>query len=124
MFKPNLMPAVPDFPDPAEIGIDPEVVAALQQAGTPFRLIDCREPDEWDITRIHGAELLPLSDFAARSSAVLEDPAEPIVIHCHHGVRSAKATQFLRQKGFRNVWSMVRGIEGWSLEVDSTVPRY
>ena len=39
-------------------------------------------------------------------------------------MRSAKATLFLRQKGYPNVWSMARGIEGWSLEVDPTVPRY
>jgi rhodanese-related sulfurtransferase len=112
------------FPDPDEIEIEPEAVTALQKAGTPFRLIDCREPEEWDTCRIEGAELLPLSEFAERHPGVLADPAEPIVIHCHHGMRSAKATLFLRQKGYQNVWSMARGIEGWSLEVDPTVPRY
>ena len=71
-----------------------------------------------------GAELLPLSDFGARYAGVLADPAGHIVIHCHHGMRSAKAALFLRQKGYPNVWSMARGIEGWSLEVDPTVPRY
>ena len=85
---------------------------------------DCREPDEWQTTRIKGAELLPLSDFGARYAEVLATPSERIVIHCHHGMRSAKATLFLRQKGYPNVWSMARGIEGWSLEVDPTVPRY
>jgi rhodanese-related sulfurtransferase len=112
------------WPDPAEVEIQPESVASLQQAGTAFRLIDCREPDEWDTTRIEGAELLPLTDFAARYAGVLTNPAEPIVIHCHHGMRSAKATLFLRQKGYTSVWSMARGIEGWSLEVDPAVARY
>ena len=112
------------WPSQAEIGIQPEAVAALQQAGTPFRLIDCREPDEWDTTRIAGAELLPLGEFSARHSAVLTNHDEPIVIHCHHGMRSAKAALFLRQKGYQKVWSMDRGIEGWSLEVDPSVPRY
>lgn len=116
--------SAPGWPDAAEIEIQPEAVAALQQAGTAFRLIDCREPDEWQTTRIEGAELLPLSDFGARYAGVLTDPAGHIVIHCHHGMRSAKATLFLRQKGYPNVWSMARGIEGWSLEVDPTVPRY
>ena len=114
----------PPWPDPAEIEIQPEAVAALQDAGTPFRLIDCREPEEWDTTKIAGAELLPLGDLSARHAAVLTNLSEPVVIHCHHGMRSAKATIFLRQKGYKNVWSMARGIEGWSLEVDPAVPRY
>jgi len=113
-----------DWPDPAEIEIEPEAVAALQRTGTPFRLIDCRELEEWDTARIAGAELLPLGEFSARHASVLTNPGEPIVIHCHHGMRSAKATLFLRQKGYKNVWSMARGIEGWSLEVDPAVPRY
>lgn len=117
-----LSPSV--WPDRAQIEIEPEAVASLQEKGTPFRLIDCREPEEWDTCRIEGAELLPLGEFAQRHPGVLADPDEPIVIHCHHGVRSAKAALFLRQKGYTNVWSMARGIEGWSLEVDSAVPRY
>ena len=112
------------WPDPAEIEIQPEAVAALQKAGIPLRLIDCREPDEWDITKIAGAELLPLGEFGARHAAVLTTPGESIVIHCHHGMRSARAALFLRQKGYQNVWSMARGIEGWSLEVDPAVARY
>lgn len=112
------------WPDAADLEIQPEAVAALQQAAKPFRLIDCREPDEWDLTQIPGAELLPLGDFSARHAAVLTNPDEPIVIHCHHGMRSAKAALFLRAKGYQNVWSMARGIEGWSLEVDPAVPRY
>jgi rhodanese-related sulfurtransferase len=111
--------SVPGWPDAAEIEIQPEAVSALQQAGS-----DCREPDEWQTTRIGGAELLPLSNFGARYPEVLANPSERIVIHCHHGMRSAKATLFLRQKGYPNVWSMARGIEGWSLEVDPAVPRY
>lgn len=112
------------WPDRREIEIEPAAVAALQQQGTRFRLIDCREPEEWDTCRIEGAELLPLGDFAGRHPGLLADPDEPVVIHCHHGMRSARAALFLRQKGYQNVWSMARGIEGWSLEVDPAVPRY
>jgi adenylyltransferase/sulfurtransferase len=114
----------PAWPDPATVEIGPEAVAALRTAATPFRLIDCREPDEWDLTHIEGAELLPLSIFADKYPGTLPDQEEPIVIHCHHGMRSAKATLFLRQKGYSRVWSLARGIEGWSLEVDPAVPRY
>ena len=112
------------WPDPGEIEIEPEAVAALQASGSPFRLIDCREPEEWDLTHLPGASLLPLSTFAEKYPAALTDPQEHLVIHCHHGMRSAKATLFLRQKGYRHVWSMARGIEGWSLEVDPGIARY
>ncbi len=116
--------SLPPWPSGAEIEIEPAAVAALQQADTPFRLIDCREPDEWELTKIDGAELLPLGEIGTRYAAVLTNPEERIVIHCHHGMRSAKAAHFLRQKGYHQVWSMARGIEGWSLEVDPAVPRY
>ena len=114
----------PAWPDPATVEIEPAAVAALQLSGAAFRLIDCREPDEWQTTRITGAELLPLSEFGTRYAGVLPRLDEPVAIHCHHGMRSAKAALFLRQKGYSRVWSMARGIEGWSLEVDPAVARY
>lgn len=112
------------WPSPEEIEIEPKAVAALMERKASFRLIDCREEDEWELTRIEGAELLPLSEFGERHAGVLTNRDEPLVIQCHHGMRSAKATHFLRAKGYRQVWSMARGIEGWSTEVDPTVPRY
>lgn len=118
------MPSTPSWPPTANLEIEPADLALLQSSATPFRLIDCREPDEWATTRLPSAELLPLSDFAAQFSQLLPDPAEPIVIHCHHGMRSAKAALFLRQKGYSRVWSLARGIEGWSLEIDPSIARY
>lgn len=112
------------WPSTEEIEIEPAAVASLLQEKATFRLIDCREEDEWELTRIQEAHLLPLSEFGERFSAFLPDPAEHLVIQCHHGVRSGKATRFLRAKGYPNVWSMARGIEGWSTEIDPSVPRY
>lgn len=114
----------PLWPDPAELEIEPEAVHALQEAGEPFRLIDCREPDEYEIARLPQGELFPLGTIGTDYATRLPDPAEPIVIHCHHGMRSAKAALFLRQKGYQNVWSMAHGIDGWSRDIDPTVPLY
>lgn len=116
--------ATASWPAPDEIEIEPAAVAALLAAKAGFRLIDCREEDEWELTRIEEAELLPLSEFGERHPEVLPDKKEHLVIHCHHGMRSAKATSFLRAKGHPHVWSMARGIDGWSSEVDPTVPKY
>ena len=47
-----------------------------------------------------------------------------IVTHCKSGVRSAKAVDFLKQSGFKNVRNMKGGIIAWSDKVDPTVPKY
>ena len=106
----------------------PEIsVAAARQrlAGpVPPRLIDVREADEFAIARIAGAELLPLSQWPAVAAEKLTDPAQPLLILCHHGSRSGQATAFLLHNGFTDVTNIAGGIEAWSQEIDPSVPRY
>jgi len=90
----------------------------------PPRLIDVREPDEWEVARIAGAELLPLSQWPAIVPAQLTTPDEPLLVLCHHGGRSARATEFLLRSGFTDVTNVAGGIDAWSLEIDPAVPRY
>ena len=47
-----------------------------------------------------------------------------LAVFCHTGVRSMKVTQFLKERGFEDVWSMAGGIDLWSQAIDETVPRY
>ena len=47
-----------------------------------------------------------------------------IVVHCHHGGRSQRVAEFLREQGFERVENLADGIDGWSLTVDPSVPRY
>ncbi len=112
------------FPPEDKLEISPSDVAALRASGETFTLVDCREQDEWHVCRIEGAELIPLSRFAEVARLRFDDPAQRIVIHCHHGMRSAQAAHFLRQGGLPRVWSMAGGIEQWSQEIDPAVPRY
>ncbi len=106
----------------------PEITAreasARLASSTPPRLIDVREQEEWAICRLPGAELLPLSQIGALASVRLTDPAQPLLIYCHHGVRSARVAEFLQAKGFSDVTNLGGGIDAWSLEVDPAVPRY
>jgi rhodanese-related sulfurtransferase len=90
----------------------------------PPRLIDVREEDEWEVCRIAGAELLPLSQWPAVAMEKLTDVAEPLIVYCHHGGRSAHAVDFLLRSGFRDAVNLAGGIDAWSLEVDPGVPRY
>ena len=90
----------------------------------PPRLIDVREADEFAIARIPGAELLPLSQWPAVAAEKLTDPAQPLLILCHHGSRSGQATAFLLHHGFTDATNIAGGIEAWSQEIDPSVPRY
>ena len=112
------------WPDPSTLEIQPTEVAALRASGEAFLLIDCREDDEWQVCRIDGAVLMPLSRFGEIARNRFTDPEEAAVIYCHHGMRSAQAALFLRQYGMHRVWSMAGGIEAWSTEIDPSVPKY
>jgi rhodanese-related sulfurtransferase len=109
-------------PLPTELSV--EELQSLREAKQPHLLIDCREDDEWHICRIEGAKLLPLSGFAVQALAQLPDKQEHVVVYCHHGVRSMRATLWLRQQGFANAQSMRGGIDLWSELIDLSVPRY
>ena len=103
--------------------ITPEEVKAKLDAGEEFVLLDVREPWEFETARVDGAKLIPMGDVASRAHQEL-DPEEPIVVLCHHGVRSMNVTVWLRQQGFENAQSMRGGIDAWSRRVDGKVPMY
>ena len=90
--------------------------------GETFELIDVREPFEFEIARIGVAKLIPLGEIATRADELQRE--QPIVVHCHSGRRSAEAVRFLQQRGFTNVYNLAGGIDAWSDQIDSSVPRY
>ena len=107
-----------------EIGV--EQVKQMLDNKQSFRLIDVREPSEYDICKIAGAILIPLGDIEAKDTAKLNGlrPDEEIVLHCKAGVRSMKAAKALQEMGFKNLKSMRGGINEWSEKIDSSVPLY
>lgn len=88
-----------------------------------FKLVDVREQQEYDLCRIEGSLLIPLSEFQARAEEELNQDEE-IVIHCHHGGRSQQACEYLVSQGYQNVSNLQGGIHAWSVEVDSKMARY
>lgn len=109
--------------NPLPIDIYPTDVQKLLDAGS-IVLIDCREQTEWDVAKIQGAVLMPMSNWAAEADQLKQFEGQHVVVHCHHGGRSLRVTQWLRANGFPNAQNMVGGIEAWSQEIDSSVPRY
>jgi rhodanese-related sulfurtransferase len=100
-----------------------EELKARIDAGEKFRLIDVREPSEHRAAKIEGSELKPLGQIVNWANE-LSDKGEEIVLHCHHGMRSDRACQYLAAQGFTNVKNLIGGIDEWSLKIDPSVPRY
>jgi len=105
------------------IEVDVKTVQSELNKGS-LVLIDCREPNEWDIAKITGAVLMPMSRWMEAADQLQEFQGKRIVVHCHHGGRSLRITQWLRENGFPDAQNMTGGIEQWSQEIDSQIPRY
>jgi len=85
-------------------------------------LLDVREPQEWEISRLQGAALIPLGTLPYSLGKL--NTADEIVAYCRSGARSRKAVQLLRESGFRKVQNLTGGINAWAETVDPSVPRY
>lgn len=96
---------------------------ALIDSESKCRIIDVREPSEFRVARIEGAELKPLGQIMAWMQE-LSDKEEELVLMCHHGMRSDRACQFLASQGFTKIRNLRGGIDAWSLQIDPGVPRY
>ena len=84
-----------------------------------------REPWEFQLCRLPGAELVPMQSVPAslpHLEAIADDKL--LIVYCHHGVRSLNVVAWLRRQGLENCVSLAGGIERWSAEIDPAVPRY
>jgi molybdopterin/thiamine biosynthesis adenylyltransferase/rhodanese-related sulfurtransferase/molybdopterin converting factor small subunit len=90
--------------------------------GEQLVIVDVREPQEFQINRLPGSILIPLGDLPKRYVEL--DPNANIVTQCKSGMRSAKAQDFLRSKGFTRVRNLTGGVLGWIDQVDPTQPKY
>jgi len=106
--------------DVLEINIDQ--FKEIRDNGNNVVVLDVREYHEYDICNIEGSVLIPLGEIADRIDELNED--DEIIVHCHHGGRSMKATQFLKDKGFKNVKNLAGGIDAWAEKYDPDMPRY
>ncbi len=84
-------------------------------------VLDVREPWELETASIPGVVHIPMQEIPARAGEL--DPTREIVAMCHHGGRSMQVAMFLQQKGL-TAHNLSGGIEAWSREIDSSVPRY
>jgi rhodanese-related sulfurtransferase len=109
--------------DPLPLEISPAEVRDLLDRGAPLRLIDVREPFEHERARLDAAELIPMRTVPQHLEA-LRGESRPVVVMCHHGMRSLQVVNWLREQGVADCRSMAGGIDRWSVEIDPALPRY
>jgi len=102
--------------------ITPEELKEKLENGEDIILIDVREPVEYEINRIEGSKLIPLSKLPEKVNEL--DQTREIVLYCKMGGRSARAVQLLRELGFTRVKNLAGGIDAWIEKIDPTMPRY
>ncbi len=103
--------------------ITPAALHARLATGEDIQLIDVREEMEFDYCRIAGSVLVPLGEVPRRAGEIRAEG--PVVLICHHGVRSAQALGYLQHRlGRENLLNLRGGIDAWSHEVDASVAVY
>jgi rhodanese-related sulfurtransferase len=92
------------------------------ERGAPISILDVREPFEVELASLPGSLTIPMGEIGDRLGEI--PTHRPVFVLCHHGIRSFQVAHWLRASGFPDVTNVRGGIDAWSLEVDSEVPRY
>ena len=103
-----------------EISAPEAVILRNNNKDTVF--LDVREHSELAICRIEGALHIPMGEVPERHKALPRDA--PLVVLCHHGMRSLNVVQYLETKGFQNAINLAGGIHAWAVEVDPEMKQY
>ena len=98
----------------------------LDSEADDFILIDVRNPHEYEIARIPGSVLVPLSDIEQGPGLIKIKELmnnRRLIAHCKMGGRSAKALDILKENDIEGT-NLKGGITAWSQEIDPSVPQY
>jgi adenylyltransferase/sulfurtransferase len=103
-------------------GLGESVTPAQLAARTDdFTLLDVREPWELEVVALQGAVSVPLGELEARLGEL--DATRPVVVYCHHGIRSASARLLLADQGF-TASHLEGGIDAWARDLEPGMVRY
>ncbi len=104
--------------------IDCKSVKQKLDAKEEFLFLDCREKNEHELVNITAATLVPMNELPSRVAEIEAYKAKPVVVHCHHGGRSMRVAQWLRQNGFTQAQSMAGGIHQWADDIEPGMKKY
>ncbi len=105
---------------PFEITVD--AAAQRRNDGEALAFLDVREPWELEICRLPESLTIPLASLPGRLDTLPRD--NPLVVLCHHGMRSERAVQWLRANGFGNAINLAGGIDAWARRIDPAMRTY
>jgi adenylyltransferase/sulfurtransferase len=114
----------PGYPLKPDWEVTPREVKGMLDRGEKFWFVDCREPNEWQITHIDGATLVPLQSIESHVEEIRKHKDERVVVHCKSGGRSMKFAQILKNAGVEHVKSMAGGILLWNKDINPGGPQY
>ena len=104
--------------------VTPRELRDLLDSGTKFALIDVREPVEWDINHIEGAELIPKSTIESGDGLAKLPHDRVPVLYCKTGVRSAEALAVVKKAGFADAMHLQGGIVAWAKQLEPDMVMY
>lgn len=97
-------------------------LADERKQGKAQFLLDVREPDELEISKLSEVYAIPMAEVPDRLAEIPRD--QDVVVICRSGGRSGKITDFLLDNGYTRVRNLVGGMNGWATEIDPTLPTY
>ena len=106
----------------SQSAISVQQLAEWRQTGTPHTVLDVREDDELLVCRIENAVHIAMANIPARLADLPLDV--PVVVLCHHGMRSMQVVKFLHAAGRLNAVNLTGGIDAWASDIDSDLRRY
>ncbi len=104
--------------------ISPAELAEQLRSTKPPHLLDVREPEENQLAALPNSTLIPLGQLSFRVEEIRDWKDEEVVVYCHHGIRSLNAIGQLKRFGFSKLRNLAGGIDRWTTEVNSSLPRY
>lgn len=94
----------------------------LDDNRSSYTLLDVREPWEVQTCALDNITNIPMGQLQARLDEL--DREQPVVVVCHHGIRSQRVAMFLEHSGFETVYNLRGGVDAWAREVDPAFPTY
>lgn len=99
-----------------------ECKAFIESSTEKPLLLDVREPWEYRIAALEGSTLIPMREIPAAAETL--DPAQEIIVICHHGIRSRHVADYLERRGFARVINLRGGVDAWARELDTRLTTY
>ena len=105
------------------VQLGPAELKAWMDEGRMFCLLDGRTDEEAAICSLPDAVHIPMNLIPLRQNE-LPDDGVPLVVYCHHGIRSLHTAMYLADAGFENLYNLQGGIDAWAAEIDGNMMRY